>query len=150
MQTSVNAKHKKMSSLPIGAEKIDHIGIAVKDLEAAEKTYTQLLGVPPYKRETVASQQAVTSFFKVGASKIELLSPIASESPIAKFLTTKGEGIHHMAFLVKDISASLAQLKAQGFKLIHETPIQGADQKLIAFVHPKDTTGALIELCEQL
>ena len=139
-----------MSSLPPGAEKIDHIGIAVKDLDAAEKTYTQLLGVPPYKRETVASQQVVTSFFKIGESKIELLSPTASESPIAKFLEKKGEGIHHLAFGVKDIVASLAKLKAQGFRLIHETPIQGADQKLIAFVHPKDTTGALIELCEPL
>jgi methylmalonyl-CoA/ethylmalonyl-CoA epimerase len=150
LQTSVNAKHKKMSSLPPGAEKIDHIGIAVKDLDAAEKTYTQLLGVPPYKRETVASQQVVTSFFKIGESKIELLSPTAPESPIAKFLENKGEGIHHLAFGVKDIVASLAKLKAQGFRLIHETPIQGADQKLIAFVHPKDTTGALIELCEPL
>jgi methylmalonyl-CoA/ethylmalonyl-CoA epimerase len=139
-----------MSSLVPGAEKIDHIGIAVKDLDAAEKTYTQLLGVAPYKRETVASQQVITSFFKVGESKIELLFPTAPESPIAKFLHTKGEGMHHTAFLVTDIEASLAQLKAKGFRLIHETPILGADQKLIAFVHPKDTTGVLIELCEQL
>jgi len=139
-----------MSSLVPGAEKIDHIGIAVKDLDAAEKTYTQLLGVAPYKRETVASQQVITSFFKVGESKIELLFPTAPESPIAKFLHTKGEGMHHTAFLVKDIEASLAQLKAQGFRLIHETPILGADQKRIAFAHPKDTTGVLIELCEQL
>ena len=139
-----------MSSLVPGAEKIDHIGIAVKDLDAAEKTYTQLLGVAPYKRETVASQQVITSFFKVGESKIELLFPTAPESPIAKFLHTNGEGMHHTAFLVKDIVASLAQLKAQGFRLIHETPILGADQKIIAFVHPKDTTGVLIELCEQL
>ena len=87
---------------------------------------------------------------KIGESKIELLSPTAPESPIAKFLEKKGEGIHHLAFGVKDIVASLAKLKAQGFRLIHETPIQGADQKLIAFVHPKDTTGALIELCEPL
>ena len=139
-----------MSSLVPGAEKIDHIGIAVKDLDVAEKTYTQLLGVAPYKRETVASQQVITSFFKVGESKIELLFPTAPESPIAKFLQTKGEGMHHTAFLVKNIEASLAQLKAQGFTLIHETPILGADQKRIAFVHPKDTAGVLIELCEQL
>ena len=90
-----------MSSLPPGAEKIDHIGIAVKDLDAAEKTYTQLLGVPPYKRETVASQQVVSSFFKIGESKIELLSPTAPESPIAKFLEKKGEGIHHLTLGVK-------------------------------------------------
>ena len=139
-----------MSPLVPGAEKIDHIGIAVKDLDVAEKTYTQLLGVAPYKRETVASQQVTTSFFKVGESKIELLFPTAPESPIAKFLQTKGEGMHHTAFLVKNIEASLAQLKAQGFTLIHETPILGADQKRIAFVHPKDTAGVLIELCEQL
>ena len=139
-----------MSSLVPGAEKIDHIGIAVKDLDVAEKTYTQLLGVAPYKRETVASQQVTTSFFKVGESKIELLFPTAPESPIAKFLQTKGEGMHHTAFLVKNIEASLAQLKAQGFRLINETPILGADQKRIAFVHPKDTAGVLIELCEQL
>ena len=139
-----------MSPLVPGAEKIDHIGIAVKDLDVAEKTYTQLLGVAPYKRETVASQQVITSFFKVGESKIELLFPTAPESPIAKFLQTKGEGMHHTAFLVKNIEASLAQLKAQGFTLIHETPILGADQKRIAFVHPKDTAGVLIELCEQL
>lgn len=139
-----------MSSLVPGVEKIDHIGIAVKDLDAAEKTYTQLLGVAPYKRETVASQQVITSFFKVGASKIELLFPTAPESPIAKFLNTKGEGMHHMAFLVTDIVASLAQLKAEGFRLIHESPIPGADQKRIAFVHPKDTNSALIELCEPL
>ena len=139
-----------MSSLVPGAEKIDHIGIAVKDLDVAEKTYTQLLGVAPYKRETVTSQQVITSFFKVGESKIELLFPTAPESPIAKFLQTKGEGMHHTAFLVKNIEASLAQLKAQGFTLIHETPILGADQKRIAFVHPKDTAGVLIELCEQL
>ena len=98
----------------------------------------------------MASQQVITSFFKVGESKIELLFPTAPESPIAKFLHTKGEGMHHTAFLVKDIEASLAQLKAQGFRLIHETPILGADQKRIAFFHPKDTTGVLIELCEQL
>ena len=139
-----------MSPLVPGAEKIDHIGIAVKDLDVAEKTYTQLLGVAPYKRETVTSQQVITSFFKVGESKIELLFPTAPESPIAKFLQTKGEGMHHTAFLVKNIEASLAQLKAQGFTLIHETPILGADQKRIAFVHPKDTAGVLIELCEQL
>jgi len=106
--------------------------------------------VAPYKRETVTSQQVITSFFKVGESKIELLFPTAPESTIAKFLQTKGEGMHHTAFLVKNIEASLAQLKAQGFRLIHETPILGADQKRIAFVHPKDTAGVLIELCEQL
>jgi len=122
----------------------------VMGLSGAVGESNSILLSPFLKRETVASQQVVTSFFKIGESKIELLSPTAPESPIAKFLEKKGEGIHHLAFGVKDIVASLAKLKAQGFRLIDETPIQGADQKLIAFVHPKDTTGALIELCEPL
>jgi methylmalonyl-CoA/ethylmalonyl-CoA epimerase len=140
-----------MSSLVPGAEKIDHIGIAVKDLDACRENLQPTCWAWRHTSEKQwPHNKVITSFFKVGESKIELLFPTAPESPIAKFLHTKGEGMHHTAFLVTDIEASLAQLKAQGFRLIHETPILGADQKRIAFVHPKDTTGVLIELCEQL
>lgn len=130
--------------------KIEHLGIAVSDLEAAESLYTQLLGVAPYKREEVASEQVITSFFKVGDNKIELLQSSNPEGTIARFIEKRGEGIHHVAFDVEDIEAEMARLKAAGFVLLNETPKKGADNKLICFVHPKNTRGVLVELCQEI
>lgn len=129
--------------------KIEHIGIAVKDLEAANKIYKAVLGAEHYKTETVASEGVATSFFKIGESKIELLSALNSDSPIAKFIEKRGEGIHHMAFYVDDISAEIERLKGDGFRLLNEKPKPGADNKLVAFMHPKDASGVLIELCQE-
>lgn len=128
-------------------EKIEHIGIAVKDANASEKIFNALLNATPYKREVVASEQVQTVFYHAGPNKIELLEALAPESAIAKFIEKKGEGIHHIAFAVTDIYAELDRLKKEGFQLIHETPKAGADGKLIAFLHPKNTNGVLIELC---
>jgi methylmalonyl-CoA/ethylmalonyl-CoA epimerase len=130
-------------------EKIEHIGIAVKDMEAAIEKYTLLLQTPCYKREEVQSQQVVTAFFQTGPNKIELLSATHPDSPIARFIEKWGEGIHHIAFEVKNIHTELERLKAEGFNLIHETAMEGADNMLIAFIHPKDTNGCLIELCQK-
>ena len=129
-------------------KKIEHLGIAVRDLEASNQLFEKLLGAAPYKSEAVESEGVITSFFKSGPNKIELLGATNPESPIAKFLEKRGEGIHHIAFAVDDINAELKRLKAEGFTLIHETPKRGADNKLIAFVHPKTTNGVLIELCQ--
>jgi len=128
-------------------EKIEHIGIAVKDLEKSEALFNALLNQTPYKREVVESESVQTVFYQSGPNKIELLQALAPESAIAKYIDKKGEGIHHIAFAVDDIVAELARLKDAGFQLIHETPKEGADGKLIAFIHPKDTNGVLIELC---
>ena len=130
--------------------KIEHIGIAVNNLSSACEIYEKLLGTPPYKREEVASEGVSTAFFKTGENKIELLEAINAESPIAKFLAKKGEGIHHMAFEVTDIIQEMARLKAEGFVLLNEQPKQGADNKLVCFVHPKGTTGVLVELCQEI
>lgn len=131
-------------------KKIEHIGIAVKNLEISDLLFEKLLGVPPYKHEEVASEGVKTSFFINGPNKIELLEATTPDSPIAKFLERKGEGIHHIAFDVDDIIAEIARLKAEGFVLINETPKKGADNKLVAFLHPKGTNGVLIELCQEL
>lgn len=131
-------------------EKIEHIGIAVKNLTEAEKTYTALLGIVPYKRETVESEHVTTSFFKIGETKIELLEATSPESPIAKFIEKKGEGIHHIAYAVADIHAEMKRLKEEGFVLLNETPKKGADNKLICFVHPKSAGGVLTELCQEI
>lgn len=131
-------------------EKIEHIGIAVKNLAEAEKNYTVLLGVAPYKREAVESEHVTTSFFKVGENKIELLEATSPESAIAKFIEKKGEGIHHIAYAVADIHAEMKRLKEQGFILLNETPKKGADNKLICFVHPKSAGGVLTELCQEM
>ena len=130
--------------------KIEHIGIAVKDLEKANKLYAQLFGKPHYKVEEVASEGVNTSFFKVGENKIELLEATNNNSAIAKFIEKKGEGIHHIAFDVEDIEKEILRLKKEGFKIINETPKQGADNKLVAFLHPKSTNGVLIELCQEI
>lgn len=130
--------------------KVEHIGIAVKNLEAAEKVYTALLGVSPYKRETVESEHVVTSFFKTGETKIELLEATSSGSAIAKFIEKKGEGIHHIAYSVENIVEEMERLKAEGFLLLNETPKKGADNKLICFIHPKSSNGVLTELCQEI
>jgi len=131
-------------------EKIEHIGIAVKNLEEANKIYEQLLGTPPYKIETVNSEEVKTSFFKTGESKVELLQATKDESAIGKFIAKKGEGIHHIAFAVKDIYKEIKRLKEAGYTIINEKPKKGADNKLVCFVHPKNTKGVLIELCQEI
>ena len=130
--------------------KIEHIGIAVKSLEAGNLLYKSLLGVAHYKIEEVASEKVNTSFFKVGESKIELLQATTEDSVIAKFIARKGEGLHHIAFEVDDIYAEMERLKSEGFRLLNEAPKRGADNKLVCFVHPKDATGVLVELCQSI
>jgi methylmalonyl-CoA/ethylmalonyl-CoA epimerase len=129
--------------------KIEHLGIAVKDMEKANELFTKLLGAKPYKSEKVESEGVSTSFFMMGESKIELLESTNPDSAIAKFIEKKGEGIHHIAFDVEDIHAEIERLKKEGFQMIHETPKDGADNKLIAFLHPKGTNGVLVELCQE-
>lgn len=130
--------------------KIEHIGIAVNSLETSNLLFEKLLGLPPYKSEEVASEGVKTSFFLSGPNKIELLEATTPDSPIAKFLEKKGEGIHHIAFDVTDIVAEIARLKAEGFTVLNETPKKGADNKLVAFLHPKGTNGVLVELCQEI
>lgn len=129
--------------------KIEHIGIAVSNLSEAIKTYETLLGTPCYKEESVESEGVKTAFFQVGESKIELLEATREDSPIAKFIEKKGQGIHHIAFDVTDINASMEHLKNQGFQLLNEVPKNGADNKLVAFLHPKSSNGVLVELCQE-
>lgn len=131
-------------------KKIEHIGIAVKNLKEANKTYEALLGIAPYKTETVTEEGVATSFFKCGETKIELLEALNEDSPIAKFIDKKGEGVHHIAFLVDDIEAETARLKSEGFTVINEKPRRGADNKLVVFLHPKSAHGVLVELCQEI
>lgn len=130
--------------------KIEHIGIAVKSIEDANMLFEKLLGVPSYKTEIVETESVVTSFFQTGTNKIELLMATNPESPIAKFLNKKGEGIHHIAFDVDDIFAEIERLKTEGFVLINEVPKKGADNKLVVFLHPKNINGVLVELCQEI
>lgn len=127
---------------------VDHIGIAVADIEAAISTYETLLNTKCYKREMVEAQKVDTAFFKTGDSKVELLGATDADSVIAKYIEKKGEGIHHVAFEVDDIYAEMQRLKNEGFTLLSPEPSQGADNKLVAFIHPKDCNGVLIELCQ--
>jgi methylmalonyl-CoA/ethylmalonyl-CoA epimerase len=129
---------------------IDHIGIAVKDLEAAVKIYEKLLNTPCYKRETVESEKVETAFFQTGESKVELLGASSPDSVIATYIEKKGEGMHHVAFEVDDIEAELKRLRNEGFTILNEKPKTGADNKLVAFVHPKDNCGVLVELCQSV
>lgn len=131
-------------------EKIEHIGIAVKDLEKSNKLFAKLFGQAHYKIEEVASEGVKTSFFKSGPNKIELLEGIDPNSPISKFIEKKGEGIHHIAFAVNDIVAEIERLKGEGFIILNETPKKGADNKLVAFLHPKSSNGVLVELCQDI
>jgi len=130
--------------------RVEHIGIAVKDLAKSIPLFEQLLGSPCYKTETVASEAVNTAFFLQKSTKIELLETSDPAGPIAKFIDKKGEGMHHIAFEVPDIIAEMERLKKQGFTLLSETPKKGADNKLICFVHPKETNGVLIELCQSM
>lgn len=130
--------------------KIEHIGIAVKNLAAANKLFAALLNTSHYKVEEVESEKVSTSFFKVGDSKIELLEASDSESPVAKFIEKRGEGIHHIAFEVEDIHETMKNMKEAGFILISDQPKKGADNKLICFLHPKSTNGILVELCQEI
>ncbi len=130
--------------------KVEHIGIAVKDIEAANAVYARLLGVPHYKMEEVLEQGVRTSFFMVGPNKIELLEASKPDSPIARFIEKKGEGVHHIAFAVDDINLEMERLKNEGFILLNDEPQKGADNKLIAFVHPKNANGVLVELCQEI
>jgi len=130
-------------------KKVEHIGIAVKDIKESNKLFEKLLGKPHYKTENVESEGVKTSFFKVGTNKIELLEATREDSPIAKFILKKGEGMHHIAFEVDDIELEIKRLKREGFKVLNETPKKGADNKLVTFLHPKSTNGVLIELCQE-
>jgi len=130
--------------------KIEHLGIAVKDLEAANAVYEKLLGTAAYKQEAVESENVTTSFFKAGENKIELLAATHPESAIAKFIDKRGEGIHHVAFAVEDIHAEIKRLEKEGFTILNKEPKRGADNKLVAFVHPKGTNGVLVELCQEI
>jgi methylmalonyl-CoA/ethylmalonyl-CoA epimerase len=131
-------------------KKIEHLGIAVKNIAESNDLYANLLGVNPYKEEEVESEKVLTSFFKIGESKIELLQGLEADSPITKFIEKRGEGIHHVAFEVDDIYAEMARLKAEGFILLNDQPKKGADHKLICFVHPKSSHGVLVELCQEI
>ena len=131
-------------------KKIEHLGIAVKSLETSNLVFEKLLGVAPYKQEEVASEGVKTSFFMNGPNKIELLEATNPDSPIAKFIEKKGEGIHHIAFDVEDIVAEIERLKNEGFTILNETPKKGADNQLVAFLHPKGTNGVLVELCQEI
>ncbi len=128
---------------------LEHIGIAVANLEQSNALFTALIGKAPYKSESVASEGVTTSFFEGGNCKIELLEATRPDSPIAKFIEKRGEGIHHLAFEVADIAAAMDTLRQRGFRLLNEQPKAGADNKLICFIHPKDTNGVLIELCQE-
>jgi methylmalonyl-CoA/ethylmalonyl-CoA epimerase len=130
--------------------KIEHIGIAVKDIEQSIALFTKLFGKQPYQSEEVKSENVLTSFFMVGNNKIELLTATDTNSAIAKFIEKKGEGIHHIAFEVDDIYKEMERLKMEGFRLLSNEPKAGADNKLICFLHPKDSNGVLIELCQEI
>ena len=130
-------------------DKIEHIGIAVKDLEKSNILFASLLGTAHYKVEAVESEGVKTSFFKAGPNKIELLEGTHENSPISKFIAKKGEGVHHIAFAVQDIVSEVARLKKEGFVILNEVPKKGADNKLVVFLHPKTTNGVLIELCQE-
>lgn len=126
------------------------MGIAVNNLDSANDLYTKLLGIKPYKSEIVVSEGVATSFFQIGESKIELLESTDPESAISRFLTKKGEGIHHVAFEVDDIVTEIERMKNEGFVVLNDKPTRGADNKLVCFIHPKSTNGVLIELCQEI
>lgn len=130
-------------------KQVEHIGIAVKDLESSIALYTKLLGKEPYKTETVDSEGVVTVFFDAGNTKIELLGATRTDSPIAKFIEKRGEGIHHIAFAVENIRGNIQAKSNAGFELVNSEPKDGADNKLIAFLHPKSTGNVLVEMCEE-
>jgi methylmalonyl-CoA/ethylmalonyl-CoA epimerase len=130
--------------------KIEHIGIAVKNIEESNNLFAKLFARQPYKMEAVESEGVSTSFFQMGDSKIELLEATNPDSAIAKFIEKRGEGIHHIAFEVEDIYAEMKRLEGEGFQLINKEPKPGADNKLVCFLHPKGTNGVLVELCQEI
>ncbi len=129
---------------------LEHIGIAVRSLIESDPLFERLLGQPSYKHEEVSDQRVITSFFKAGESKIELLEATDPSSPIHKFIDRRGEGIHHIAFEVPDIQAEMQRLKNEGFELLQEQPVRGADNKWVCFIHPKSANGVLVELCQTI
>tara|TARA_B000000565_G_C23617308_1_gene313533 strand:+ start:160 stop:561 length:402 start_codon:yes stop_codon:yes gene_type:complete len=131
-------------------KKIDHIGIAVKDIKSSNKLFTKIFGKENYKAEVVESEGVLTSFFKIGENKIELVAATNSESPIQKYLEKNREGMHHLALEVEDIYSEMERIKKEGIRLLNKVPKKGADNKLICFLHPKDTNGVLIELCQEI
>lgn len=131
-------------------QKIEHIGIAVTDIDASNKVFEKVFGKENYKSEKVESEGVVTSFFQIGENKIELVAATNSDSPISKFLLKNREGMHHIAFAVDNIQAEMKRLKNEGITLLNDAPKKGADNKLICFLHPKDTNGVLIELCQEI
>lgn len=130
--------------------KVEHIGIAVKNIQESNILFSKLFNKKAYKEESVASEGVTTSFFQMGETKIELLEATTEDSPIAKFIQKKGEGIHHIAYEVENIEEEMLRLKNEGFTLINEKPKPGADNKMVCFLHPKDTNGVLIELCQEI
>ena len=131
-------------------KKIEHVGIAVKDLNKSNSLFKKLLGEASYKTETVETEAVTTSFFKLGDQKIELLQALSSNSPVSKFLNKRGEGVHHLALHVEDIPKEIQRLENEGFSFVSKTPVKGADNKMIVFLHPKTTNGVLIELCQEI
>ena len=131
-------------------KKIEHIGIAVQNIEASNKLFAKIFGKPPFKSEKVKSEGVVTSFFEIGDSKIELVAATTEQSPIFKYLEKRGGGMHHVAFAVEDIEKEMTRLKQEGIRLLNESPKRGADNKIICFLHPHDTNGVLIELCQEI
>ena len=131
-------------------QKIEHIGIAVGDIEASNKLFDKIFGKDSYKSEKVTSEGVITSFFQIGESKIELVAATNDNSPISKYLSNNKEGMHHISFAVNDIEKEMKRLKKEGIRLLNEAPKKGADNKLICFLHPKDTNGVLIELCQEI
>lgn len=131
-------------------KKIEHVGIAVKDLNQSNALFEKLLGEGSYKTETVEAEEIKTSFFKLGDQKIELLQATTSNSPVSKFLNKKGEGMHHLALHVDDIEAEIKRLEDEGFSFVSKKPTNGADNKIIVFLHPKSTNGVLVELCQEI
>ncbi len=130
-------------------KKVEHIGIAVKNLASANELFSKLFGKKPYKSEKVDREGVTTSFFQMGETKIELLEATNPDSPVAKFLDKRGEGLHHIAYEVDDIRSEMARLEKEGFTLLNKEPQKGADNKLICFLHPKGTNGVLVELCQE-
>ena len=130
-------------------QKIEHIGIAVKSIESSEQIFKKLFNTEPYKRELVDAQKVLTSFLRIGNNKIELLQSTAEDGVINKFIERKGEGFHHIAFAVTDLKSEMGRLKSEGFQLLQEEPSEGADNKLICFIHPKSTGGILVELVQE-
>lgn len=131
-------------------KKVEHIGIAVKDIAASNALFTKLFGKASYKSEKVEREGVTTSFFQIGETKIELLEATNADSPIAKFIEKKGEGMHHIAFEVEDIKSEMTRLEKEGFVLLNKEPLTGADNKIICFLHPKSTNGVLIEICQSV